>query len=1014
MPPRTGWSHRMDLRFLSVLACFLLSGFAGLLYETVWTRQLSFSFGTSNLAVATVLAAYMAGMAGGSALAARFIGRIRRPLLAYGLLEAGIAASALAVSPAIALAGRLHVALLGGVDGLPPDTAFSSAGFYALASFAILCVPTGLMGATLPLLAEHAVRDDSQLGRRVGALYTINTLGAVLGVLTTAFVLLPELGLTRTVWIGVSLNALVTVFAATLGRAPRPRAAVAAAPEEPLAPAAAFLAIACGAGIASFALEVLWTRLVEHVIGASVYAFASMLSSFLVGIAGGSALAARLARRRERAAPGLAVSQLAAGGFALVAYALAQQLPGLAAGLEGLGPRERVLTLAAASGLILLPATLAIGATFPFAVRAIARGADSAGRSSARVYAWNTVGAIVGSLSAGFLWIPTLGLRGTLLLVVGLNLAIAGLAALKSVPRSRLVLALGAALVGLMVVLPPAPPWTLVRSTFGGANDGPSDGSGVTFYRVGRAGTVLLEESDVGWHLSTSGLPEAEIATRGENPGRALVARWLGALPALGGPVDRMLVIGLGGGLAVERLPASIRHVDVVEIEAAVVEANRSIAAERARDPLADPRVHVSVNDARGALQLTRSRWNAIVSQPSHPWTAGASHLYTHEFQELAASRLEPGGVFVQWIGLAFVDELLLRRLAATLLETFPHVRIYQPSRPGLLFLASRSPLPERSREAQALETAPEVFATLGARRVEDLEAMLIVDEEGVRELAGGSEPIRDDRNAFTTRSPWLTGRTNIQQANRLLAGYDRLADRAAGLDAQALAVRLARVWPDRFARWVGAVPPGPLRTALAAELRWLRGERESAAAGFRAALERDPSLALARLRLISLAFAQGEEPDPALVAGADAPTLAVVAGWRARRAGDARDVAALDEGLAAVPAGHPAQPAALDLRIGWRLADGGAAVSREGLLLLDEQGGGGPQVAALRALFAARAGAVDEATYSLRTLPAALANAPPALAARARGTAEHALSRLEATPTAGIDTTRLREGLQR
>ena len=190
-----------SLRFPLLLLCFLLSGFAALLYETAWTREFAFVFGTSELAVVSVLAAYMGGLAAGAGVAARLAPRVRRPVLVYGLLELGIAASALAVPSAIRAATALYTLRLRRASRRRPRQGqLAGALFYLLCSFAILLVPTGLMGATLPLLARHAVRRDDEIGRRIGLLYAINTAGAVLGTLCAAFVLLPALGLRATVY----------------------------------------------------------------------------------------------------------------------------------------------------------------------------------------------------------------------------------------------------------------------------------------------------------------------------------------------------------------------------------------------------------------------------------------------------------------------------------------------------------------------------------------------------------------------------------------------------------------------------------------------------------------------------------------------------------------------------------------------------------------------------------------------------------------------------------------------
>jgi spermidine synthase len=209
---------RGDPRFALLLVCFFLSGLAGLIYQTAWTRQLAFVFGTSELAVVTVLAAYMGGLAAGAAAAARFVARIRRPVLVYGLLELGIAAAALGVPAAIAAATALQVAVFGGRADTAETPGLAPAVFTFVCSATILLVPTGLMGATLPLLARHAVRREGEIGPRVGLLYATNTAGAVAGALASGFVLLPLLGLRQTLLAAATANAMVFVAALLMAR----------------------------------------------------------------------------------------------------------------------------------------------------------------------------------------------------------------------------------------------------------------------------------------------------------------------------------------------------------------------------------------------------------------------------------------------------------------------------------------------------------------------------------------------------------------------------------------------------------------------------------------------------------------------------------------------------------------------------------------------------------------------------------------------------------------------------
>ena len=560
---------RADTAFWPVLACFFLSGFAALLYEIVWLRQFSIVLGTSELAVATVLAAYMAGLAVGAAVAARFVGRMRRPILAYGLLEAGIALSALAVPLGLSLVRMLQVALLGGQPGPPDAGGVGTAIFYLAGAFAVVMVPTALMGATLPLLTRHAVRRGEQIGGRTGLLYAVNTGGAVLGTLTAAFVLLPRVGLAATVWVGVAINGLVFVIAALIARGKetevedkepatgdskreaeraaskrqRPRKkgrdraaartlgkATAAQESSVEARGGWVLPLMLLSGAVSFTYEVLWTRLLGHVLGGSLFAFATMLASFLTGITLGSAIASRLARSRQWAAAGLIASQLGIALLSILVYSLLDDLPGMARRL-GAGEQAGLLANAAIASLVLLPATLCIGATFPFAVRLAARDPSDAGPAAARVYAFNTVGAIAGAILAGFIIIPDFGFAGTAIMAVAASALLAVLACLLWPSQSwRLLLPVGGSALLILTLFRPDPPDAILRaSPFGG----PAGTGRVVFSSVGRSATVLVLEQDGVFDLRTNGLPEARIAPHGKPPGYERNQRWLTALPVL-------------------------------------------------------------------------------------------------------------------------------------------------------------------------------------------------------------------------------------------------------------------------------------------------------------------------------------------------------------------------------------------------------------------------------------------------------------------------------------------------
>lgn len=981
-----------DRSFSVVLLCFLLSGFAALIYQTAWTRSLSFVFGTSELAVATVLAAYMAGLSAGSAVAARLADRVRRPVLVYGLLEAGIAASALAVPACIRLTTRLQVALFGGSPGLPEAEGGGSALFFLLASFAVLALPTGFMGATLPLLARQAAPTERQIGPRVGLLYAVNTLGAIAGTLGAAFALLPLLGLRGTLYAAAGVNAVVFLLAVVLSR--RLPAPDAHASRPGRASFSFVLPAVLLSGAVSFTYEVLWTRLLSHLLGGSVHAFAVMLAAFLTGITAGSAAAAALAREPASSLRRFGLCQLGVAATGVAAYALADRLPELAGGLEAaLG--SRTAADAALGVVVLLPATLFIGATFPFAVRVLAGSAAEVGGATGRVYAWNTVGAIAGALGAGFWLIPAAGFAGTVRLAAAASLLLAlGAGLLAPVPGRWL---RPAAVLGLVLLLlhRPDPPFTLLRT--GALERRPAEGKAV-FYAVGRSATVLVLDEGNQWSLRTNGLPEATIQGPDGRPGKYLADRWMGLLPSLLRPEARsLLAVGLGGGVALELVPSALREIAAVELEPEVVAANRHLSGLRARDPLSDPRLRVRINDARAALSLTSRSFDAIVSQPSHPWTAGASHLYTREFFRIVADRLAPGGVFVQWMGLGFVDAELLRVLLATLLDTFAHVRLYQPSASGLVLLAASSaPFGPPPDPAALPPDDARMLAALGVYTAEDLAAARLLDTEGARSFAAGAPVSTDDRNLLQMRSPSVLGRGLTPAAlPRLVGELDAWGggDLPGELDGEWLVRGLLRQgFPSRADRLAAALPSAGARHVARGLIADYLGDPARAGTHYEAAL-RAPGARHARELLFALrgrALASRPEALRRRFAPLRPDEETLLRAWAAERAGDLEALRALEAGLARVPPGDALQEEALRLRALHRLGSGIPAACREALPLYDQLLAirGRPVDFLRRARAAACAGNASEAVETVAQLAAFVPSRPDI-----RGVAREALA---------------------
>jgi len=924
----------MDIRFLLLQLCFFVSGFAALLYETVWTREFAFVFGTSELAVSAVLAAYMAGLALGAAIAARLTPRLTRPVLAYGLLELGIAVAALLVPFGIRLLMGIYVGWLGGLHAPPETLGLATALFHLAGAFIVLLPCTVLMGATLPLLARHAVRSDEEIGPRIGLLYGVNTAGAISGALVAAFVLLPDLGLRSTVYVGAAANFVVFVAAILLARSvPANVLQPAPALADPRIQRGWILMLIAISGAISFVYEVLWARMLGYLLGGSATAFATMLASFLLGIALGSTLASRLARRREAAAIGFVVAQLAIALASWGAFTLADRLPRMATAL-GASP-ENLAPGALTAVLTLLPFTLCIGATFPFAVRLFAEDADNAGPASARVYSWNTAGSIVGAVLAGFFLLPTLGFAGTLVLGVLGNLALAAAATflfLRPERRLRPMLLAGGLLLVLVVATPGTPTQLLSLSVLSGR---PLPGQ-LSYLGVGRSATVALFDTGRDWRLVSNGLPESAI-NRPEVPrDRLKVARWLGLLPALVRPdIQDMLMIGLGGGATLGAVTPGLSKIDLIELEPEVVMANRLVAdGRRDGDPLADPRVTLHMGDARGALMLADSRYvhyDAIVSQPSHPWTSGASHLYTLEFFEMIRARLRSDGVFVQWIGLAFTNADLVRGLLATLRAVFPYVEVYQPADAALLFAASREPFDTVSNANRVIEAAPIQFGRTGVHSVEDVALVQVLDNKGTTALASGAVPFTDDHNRLAFSVGRLANRRErMAELKGLLGAHDPLPQRIGELDVAKIMRRLGMMGAIPRAERLLGVLSAAERSAARGWVQYERGRSRRAEKSFRAAVAADPLAGSGQLGLACLQLRdESAAPlSPRASAIAEGLAMQLAQNWQGLQR--------LDGELAKWGPADLLFPEAARLRAAWRIESGRREAGDQALQIID------------------------------------------------------------------------------
>ena len=676
--------------------CFILSGATGLIYEVLWARMLGLVFGATTLAVSTVLAAFMGGLALGSALAGRLAPRIRKPLSTYGLMEIGIAIYALLVPLLFRLVDQVYVLIWQRMH--PGYFAFSMWRF--VLSVLVLLVPTTLMGATLPVLAVALVRSSVKDSNSITRLYACNLVGAILGTLAAGFVLLPLVGVRTTIAVAALLNVLVGVVAITLQRRTvitddEPQTEV----QQSVGRSRFWFFAALASGFVTISTQVSWTRVLTMIIGSSTYAFSIVVALFLIGLAIGAWLVARKDRSQTLRLTILVVEMLTAISLVLSLFVL-NKIPGV---LVNFGLRLQIsswfglllLQIFCATLLILVPAVL-MGMVMPLVLvwagsektRAVAR----VGRS----YAINTIGAIAGAFITGFVLIPKTSTRFTLLFAATCCLVVACIAYRPAEtardPALKRALAIG--LIPFLVILLflVAPPMNLADLSIGAydslvrvlaqTREGASEQSDpeqqqvhqLLMYKEGPTATVSVRRDQNTLSLAINGRTNASDSVF-DMPTQVM----LGQLPVLlASKSDKALIIGYATGITLgSMLQSPVKSVTCVELEPGTVEASRYFEHVNNR-PLDDPRAKLIIDDARTFLRVTPNRYDMIVSEPSHPWVPGVANLFTQEFFELVRSRLNDDGVFVQWVQIYQLSTESLRSVLATYHKVFPNVLVFR------------------------------------------------------------------------------------------------------------------------------------------------------------------------------------------------------------------------------------------------------------------------------------------------------------------------------------------------
>jgi predicted membrane-bound spermidine synthase len=655
------------LRLLHIL--FALSGFCGLIYESIWTHYLKLFVGHAAFAQTLVLAVFMGGMGLGAALAARLSSGVRNLLWAYAAAELVIGVMALGFHSTFVTVTDWAYATL-----LPATcTAETVCWTQGLLATVLIAPQSVLLGTTFPLMTGGILRIAPETpGRKLALLYFLNSIGAVAGVLTGGFLLIPALGLPGTLVVAGTGNILLAGAVYLLGGGTPPRdlapelASALAQPRFAVTSTRVLLLVAALTGLSSFIYEVVWIRMLTMVLGSATHSFEIMLASFILGLAlGGWWIRARI----DRAASPLlllAYAQLAMGVLALLTLPLYNQTFDLMSWFMGALRRSDGgyilfnLALHGIALLVMFPAAFCAGMTLPIITRQLLVAGGE--RAIGQTYAANTVGSIAGVLVTVHLLLPLLGLKWSLSvgaaidILLGVGLLLASLpGAVASRPRVAGALALSVLAAAAIPMVSSFDARRMASSVFrlGPASLAPD--VEVVFSRDGKSATVqIVRYADGTFSLYTNGKSDGSLRLRAEQaPSEDEITQTLlAALPLAYRPEARQVaLIGFGTGMTSAGLLASraLARLDTIEIEPAIVEGARAFLPVTARAHN-DARHHVYFDDARSFLARTGRVYDVIVSEPSNPWVSGVSGLFTQEFYRQAARYLKPGGLFVQWV----------------------------------------------------------------------------------------------------------------------------------------------------------------------------------------------------------------------------------------------------------------------------------------------------------------------------------------------------------------------------
>lgn len=671
---------------------FFVSGACGLIYEILWLRYFTTAFGVTIYATSVVLAAFMGGLALGSYLFGRFAEYKGSPLRIYAGLEVCIGLYALMMPHLLDALPFLYKAVYVHWS----DNLTLTLGARFVMSFAVLLIPTTMMGATLPVLSKFFVTESERVGKEGGRLYAFNTFGAVAGTIATGFILIPAIGISTTNLTAASLNLLVGAVALFLDKQTGPVTLGEPLPEDPKeerqykkrktmaretlgSGVAAPRWVLVGIGLSGFAAlsyEIIWTRVISIITFNTVFAFTAMLAAFLVGIALGSYVFSKVIEGKNlwswfgKVQLGIGLyaflSPFLFGHFADYFYHYQAVVSSADSSWGGFVLKQFLL----ASFIMLIP-TVLMGGSFPLACKLYATGTGKKAAGVGDVYASNTLGAIAGSVFTGLLLIPEIGLKGSLATAAALNI-IAGAGGIYVGRRRRKISwssAGGMALVAAgMFML-----FINMDVTFRDRIN--TNGKEIIFQVEDATGLVEVWQSDGHRFMVTN-----RLHTEGSSiPAEIYKMRKQGYLPLFLHPEPKSVIeIGLGTGIGFTPvIYEKVRSAEMIEISPGVVKAAAFFADEN-QSVLDNAKVRLKIEDGRNYLLLTEENYDVIVLGLFTPYRSGVGYLYTKEFYLQCREKLKRGGMLFQWVAIGQLPPQSLRIVLNTFRSVFPHVYVWE------------------------------------------------------------------------------------------------------------------------------------------------------------------------------------------------------------------------------------------------------------------------------------------------------------------------------------------------